>query len=95
MEQLFQKHPQPSPDLETSRVILITGCGKGLGLEAGIQLLQGKTDYRVILTTRKEHQAQRVAKILKLKVGIDPAKVFVRTLDVTKIADVEGFASWL
>lgn len=73
-----------------SRIALVTGANRGLGLETARQLaLKG---YHVLLAARNESKAKEAAeKLVKLTRGtVTPVQ-----LDVTSAQDIEKLATWI
>jgi NAD(P)-dependent dehydrogenase (short-subunit alcohol dehydrogenase family) len=71
---------------ESERTIVVTGAGRGLGLEVSQKL--ARLGYRVVLTARREADAERAAAGL-------PGLVIPRQLDVTSAREVRDFVSAL
>lgn len=72
-----------------SRVCVITGAYRGLGLETARQL--GRLGHRVILTARDDAKARSSAEAL-VKKGIQASS---NQLDVTDTSSIDAFKTWL
>ena len=71
---------------QTSRIALITGANKGIGLEIARQL--GKADHRVLLGARDASLGEAAASVLKTE-GIDVCFIHI---DLSKPATIRGAA---
>jgi NAD(P)-dependent dehydrogenase (short-subunit alcohol dehydrogenase family) len=73
----FKRLFRPRAPQSYKPVILVTGCGSGIGLALS-DLLQKQTYYRVVLTSRKGSQKMLIE---RFKGGDD--RLWIRALDIT------------
>ena len=76
--------------MQSSKIAVVTGANRGLGLEISRQLAM-RDDIHVIMTGRDPTAIEDAARLLT-DAGI---KVEAQTLDVTQQDSISAFASWL
>jgi len=72
-----------------SKIVVITGATKGLGLELSRNLIKMKTDWLVVLTGRNEIQGKEISKDLTEK---GYSNFVFKNLDVCNLESISSFA---
>ena len=78
-----KKPKEEKKPADPRKVVLITGCSRGIGLTLVERLLEKKTKLRIIMTCRNDEKGQEIYKELCEKYPEDVERFFYHQLDIT------------
>ena len=78
-----KKQKEEKKPADPRKVVLITGCSRGIGLTLVDRLLEKKTKLRIIMTCRNDEKGQEIYKELCEKYPEDVERFFYHQLDIT------------
>ena len=78
-----------------SKMIMITGCNKGVGYGVLKMLALLKSGHRFIMAIRTLSNGQKALETLEKEVPGITSRVIVQELDVTKTESINRFVEWL
>lgn len=78
-----------------SKVIMITGCNKGIGFGILQNLAQRKDDHSFIMAVRSIDGGKKAVKELEEQIPKIGERVIVHELDLSKTESIDSFVKWV
>ena len=83
-----KKAKEEKKPADPRKIVLITGCSRGIGYTLVDRLLEKKTKLRIIMTCRDDEKGQQLYKELCEKYPEDVERFFYHQLDITDEASI-------
>ena len=90
-----QKPKEEKKPADTRKIVLITGCSRGIGYTLVDKLLEKKTKLRIIMTCRDEEKGQQLYKELCEKYPEDVERFFYHQLDITDETSIANLLEYI
>jgi len=78
-----------------SKVIMITGCNKGIGLGILQNLAERTDNHSFIMTVRSIDNGKKVVEELEKKIPKVSERVAIQELDISKTESIDAFVKWV
>ena len=90
-----KKPKEEKKPADPRKIVLITGCSRGIGYTLIDKLLEKKTKLRIIMTCRGEEKGQELYKELCEKYPEDVERFFFHQLDITDETSISNLLEYI
>ena len=90
-----KKPKEEKKPADTRKIVLITGCSRGIGYTLVDKLLEKKTKLRIIMTCRNDEKGQELYKELCEKYPEDVERFFYHQLDITDETSIANLTEFI